>query len=79
MKSSKLVTYLTEVGRYEQRIEIAREILARNMNFSPSWLLALVADKGAGDGQDTLKIGQMRILFDMIGLACENKELVAVF
>ena len=43
---SKLAVLLTQVAKWEQKIEIAREILGQNMNFSPAWILTLLQKPG---------------------------------
>lgn len=79
MKAARLAVYLSEVGRHEMRIEIAREIMAQNMNFSPAWLLALL-HKNSPDSENTcLTISHFEAFLTLLGLPFSKSKFIAIF
>lgn len=42
MQAPALALYLRDVAHFERKLEFCREILAQNMNFSPTWLIILM-------------------------------------
>lgn len=42
MQGSSLAIYFKDIVHFERKLEICREILAQNMNFSPTWLIILM-------------------------------------
>lgn len=44
---SRLAVLLATLAKLEQKVEISREIMGQNMNFSPAWLLSILQRPGS--------------------------------
>lgn len=78
MTATQLINYLTEFSAHELRIDFAREILARNMNFSPAWILALLK-RNDEQNLNYFTISNLDSLLRMIGLDLPNPDVVTLF
>jgi hypothetical protein len=77
MRASQLVTFLTELSAQELRIEFAREILAKNMNFSPAWILAILHQNDQSTCEFT--VTHLKTLLTIVEIDLTTDDLMLLF